>query len=88
MTMSTVNVIGSIAAILTTASWLPQLVRSWRTRSVSDISWTYLAMFSTGVALWMTYGILREDLVITIPNLITLLLVIAIMIVKFIETRR
>jgi MtN3 and saliva related transmembrane protein len=83
--MTLVNVIGWIAAVLTTASWLPQLRRSWRTRSVRDFSWTYLTMFSSGVALWMTYGILRHDPVIVAANLITLLLVLTIMIVKFIE---
>ena len=49
-------VLGLVAGALTTGCWLPQLLKSWRTRSTTDFSWLYLAVFRTGIALWMIYG--------------------------------
>jgi MtN3 and saliva related transmembrane protein len=40
--------IGLLAGVLTAGCWLPQLRRSWRTRSTTDISWTYLTVLTTG----------------------------------------
>ncbi|HYH05473.1 MAG TPA: SemiSWEET transporter [Thermoanaerobaculia bacterium] len=77
--------IGALAAIGTTAAWLPQVVKTWRTRSAEDFSWTYLAMFTTGVSLWIAYGILRKDGVVLAANGVTLLLVATILFVKLRE---
>lgn len=77
--------IGFGAAIGTTAAWFPQVVRTWKTRSASDFSWGYLALFITGVFLWTMYGIVRRDIVVTIANGITLLLVISVGLVKMRE---
>jgi MtN3 and saliva related transmembrane protein len=79
------TVIGALAAIGTTAAWLPQVVKTWRTRSAEDFSWTYLAMFTTGVSLWIAYGILRKDGVVLAANGVTLLLVATILFVKLRE---
>jgi len=77
--------IGFGAAIGTTAAWFPQLVRTWKTQSARDFSWGYLALFITGVFLWTMYGLIRRDIVITIANGITLLLVISVGLVKMRE---
>ena len=63
--------IGMLAAILTTGCWLPQLLRSWRTRSVGDISWVYLLALGTGVFLWAAYGLATGDLPIVLANTVT-----------------
>jgi MtN3 and saliva related transmembrane protein len=77
--------IGFGAAIGTTAAWFPQLVRTWKTQRARDFSWGYLALFITGVFLWTMYGLIRRDIVITIANGITLLLVISVGLVKMRE---
>jgi MtN3 and saliva related transmembrane protein len=79
------TIIGALAAIGTTAAWLPQVVKTWRSRSAEDFSWSYLAMFSTGVALWIVYGLLRKDGVVIGANVVTLLLVLTVLFVKMRE---
>jgi MtN3 and saliva related transmembrane protein len=64
--------LGLLAASLTTGCWLPQLVRSWRTRSTDDISWVYLAVLAGGLSLWLTYGVLLGDPVIVLANVLAL----------------
>jgi MtN3 and saliva related transmembrane protein len=66
------TVLGLAAATLTTGCWLPQLIRSWRTRSVSDLSWLYLLALTVGVSLWLIYGLVSRDVVIVLANAATL----------------
>ncbi|MCK9430590.1 MAG: SemiSWEET family transporter [Candidatus Omnitrophica bacterium] len=63
--------IGAMAATLTMFSFLPQISRSLRTRSVKDVSPVTLFQLSAGVFLWMIYGIARRDPIIIGANLIT-----------------
>jgi MtN3 and saliva related transmembrane protein len=64
--------LGLIAGLLTTVCWVPQLARSLRTRSTDDLSWAYLAVLATGLALWLTYGILLADPAIIGSNVLAL----------------
>ena len=64
--------LGLIAGLFTTVCWVPQLARSLRTRSTDDLSWIYLAVLATGLALWLTYGILRTDPAIIASNVLAL----------------
>lgn len=72
------TLLGLIAGALTTACWLPQLRKSWRTRSTADFSWAYLAVFGTGIALWMAYGIGKHDVAIVVTNGLTLTLTLGV----------
>ncbi|MFA7294997.1 MAG: SemiSWEET family transporter [Candidatus Omnitrophota bacterium] len=63
--------IGAMAATLTMFSFVPQISRSLRTRSVKDVSPVTLFQLSAGVFLWMIYGIARRDPIIIGANLIT-----------------
>ena len=74
--------IGVLAAIGTTASWIPQAVKTIRTRSAVDFSWAYLFLFGSGVTLWSIYGFLRSDPVILGANVITLLFLLPIIFAK------
>ncbi|WP_322768804.1 SemiSWEET family sugar transporter [Frankia sp. Cr1] len=65
------TILGLLAGALTTGCWLPQLFRSWRTRSVRDISWIYLGILGLGVSLWLGYGLLNGDMAIIIANAAT-----------------
>lgn len=66
--------IGFFAAILTTISFLPQVVKVWQTRSAKDVSLVMYLLFSLGVSLWLIYGLLLHSWPIILSNLITLIL--------------
>ncbi|MBD2105051.1 SemiSWEET transporter [Leptolyngbya sp. FACHB-261] len=74
--------IGLIAALLTTSSFIPQALKTIKTRSARDFSWPYLLLFGISVSLWALYGLLRNDGVIIGANLVTLLLILVIGAVK------
>jgi MtN3 and saliva related transmembrane protein len=79
MATTLVDVVGSLAAILTTVSFLPQAWHSFKTRDVSGISLGMYSVFTTGVALWLVYGWLLGAWPIVIANAITLVLAAAIL---------
>lgn len=83
-----ITVLGLAAAVGTTGAWLPQIVKTFRTRSARDFSWGYLTLFTTGVTLWAIYGVLRNDIAIYGANFVTLGLVIGVAFVKVVEERR
>jgi MtN3 and saliva related transmembrane protein len=66
--MDYITVIGLSAAILTTISLFPQVVKVWRTKSTKDISLGMFALFCCGISLWFIYGILLKDVPIIIAN--------------------
>ncbi len=63
-----ISMIGVAAAALTTSSFLPQIVKAYRTKSMEDVSRYLMSMFATGTVLWMVYGIFKGDLVIIGAN--------------------
>jgi MtN3 and saliva related transmembrane protein len=65
------TLIGVLAGILTTGCWLPQLLRSWRTRSTGDISWVYLLALGFGVVLWTVYAAVNADTPLLVTNAAT-----------------
>jgi len=69
--MQITDIIGYIAASLTTASFLPQALHTFRTKDVSGISLGMYSAFTLGVALWLLYGILLQAWPIVIANTIT-----------------
>lgn len=69
--MNTIDWLGSIAATLTTASFIPQAWQVWRTRHTKDISLGMYTLFILGVVLWLFYGILLGSWPIIIANGIT-----------------
>jgi len=74
--------IGMVAAVLTTASFLPQVIKCYKTRQTKDISIIMYSLFSLGVAFWVVYGIIVEAVPVIIANAITLLLVLSIIYFK------
>jgi len=63
-----VTTTGSIAAVLTTCSFLPQIIKAYRTKSMHDVSHYLMSFFATGTVLWMIYGIFKSDTVIIVAN--------------------
>ena len=72
--MPLTKLIGYLAATLTTCSFVPQAWHTFRTRDVSGISLGMYSVFTTGVALWLAYGIALQAWPIVVANAITLLL--------------
>lgn len=69
------EVLGLVAACLTTVSFVPQVWRIWKTRKVGDISMSMYLIFFTGVVFWLIYGLLIKSLAVTLANAITVVLV-------------
>ena len=67
----TLTAVGLAAGFLTAVCWIPQLRRSWRTRSTLDISWLYLCALAGGVGLWLLYGVLTGDVPLALANGVT-----------------
>ena len=74
MNAGLIDLIGSVAAVLTTASFIPQVWHSFKTRDVSGISLGMYSVFTVGVALWLVYGLLLWSWPLIIANSITLAL--------------
>ncbi|MFM8691144.1 MAG: SemiSWEET transporter [Limnohabitans sp.] len=82
MTIPLHDLIGSLAACLTTASFIPQAWKTFRSRDVSGISLGMYSLFTAGVALWLVYGLLLMAWPIIIANVITTSLALAILVMK------
>ena len=68
------ELVGSIAAFLTTVAFVPQAYKVYKTNQTKDLSLFLFLIFSLGVFMWLIYGIMKEDLPIMIANSITLFL--------------
>lgn len=88
MALVSMNVVGSVAAVCTTISFLPQLMRVWQRKSARDISLIMFLLFSFGVGCWLVYGIGIGSAPIIAANTITLLLAMAILVLKLRYDRR
>lgn len=83
----TTDLLGYIAAFLTTTSFLPQVIRTLRTGDTRSISFTMYLMLVAGVAAWLAYGLLLGALPIVLANGMTLLLSSIILAMKWREIR-
>ena len=77
--MGYVTLIGLGAAFCTTIAFLPQAIKTWRTRSTEDISLGMFLTFSIGTLLWLIYGLLLHDIPLIAANGITLVLALTIL---------
>ena len=86
--MDYIQIIGFVSAVLTTAANFPQAVKIIRTGSTKSISTATYALLFTGLSLWLTYGILREDWPLILANGISALLAGTILVLKIIAKRK
>jgi MtN3 and saliva related transmembrane protein len=77
-----ITALGLLAALLTTAAFLPQVLHTLATRDTRGISLRMYVIFTAGVALWLVYGLLTGDLPLIAANAVTLILAGAILILK------
>lgn len=86
--MSWTDLIGTLAACLTTVSFLPQVWLSFKTRDVSGVSLGMYTLFTAGIACWLAYGWLLRAWPIVVANVITLSLSLAIVLMKLLYGRK
>ncbi len=80
--MDNITFLGLVAGALTTAAFLPQLVKAWKSRSTKDISLLMYVVTCTGISLWLIYGLCIGSLPVILANAATLLIAMAILILK------
>ncbi|MEJ1160692.1 SemiSWEET transporter [Prosthecomicrobium sp. N25] len=69
-----IELVGSIAAVLTTACWIPQALRVLRSRQASSLSLATFAMLVSGIVLWLTYGLMIQSWPLIASNVVSLVL--------------
>lgn len=80
--MSTSDIVGYIAGVFIMVSFVPQVVRSYRTRSVGDLSLMMILATLIGTGLWITYGVLTGGRPIIVMNVMFGVLVIMLLLLK------
>ncbi|HYE37423.1 SemiSWEET transporter [Methylocaldum sp.] len=82
--MESNDLIGLAAGTLTTVSFVPQVIKTWKSRSAKDISFGMFLLFSLGVVLWLIYGLALHSAPIILSNLVTLVLSLSIILMKLV----
>lgn len=81
------EILGYIAAFLTTAAFFPQTIKTIRSRDTASISLAMYVMFTTGIALWLGYAFLIGSMPMIIANIITFILSATILVLKLNEKK-
>jgi MtN3 and saliva related transmembrane protein len=76
------TVLGLVAGALTTIAYLPQLIKTWKSKSAEDLSWSMLITLCVGIVLWLIYGTYVHDLPVILANVVTLMLSSIILVLK------
>ena len=81
--MDMIALTGYLAGTLTTISFVPQVLRTWKLRETKDFSLAMLLLFAAGMLLWTAYGIWINSFPIIAANVITFVLVLFLIVMKF-----
>ena len=81
--MSPVILLGLAAGALTTIAFVPQVIKTWKTKSADDLSLGMYLIFCSGVGLWLIYGLVQKDIPIIVSNIVTFALALTILYFKF-----
>ena len=76
------TIIGLAAGLCTTIAFLPQALKTWKTKSAKDLSLGMYSIFCTGIILWLTYGIMIQDIPIILTNVASMSLAASILYFK------
>lgn len=82
------DILGYLAAVLTTCAFVPQVVKTWRTRSARDLSIWWLLLFTTGVGCWLVYSVMLGVLPMMLGNGVTLSLALVLLGLKLTDRGR
>ena len=80
--METIEIVGLVAATLTTSSFVPQVYKAYKNKSTKDVSLTMYTVLLVGTILWLIYGINIESLAVILANAVTALLVVLMLLLK------
>jgi MtN3 and saliva related transmembrane protein len=80
--MLLIDVLGLSAAFCTTISFVPQAIKVVKTGDTEALSLLMYTIFTLGVALWLAYGLMRQDLAISLANIVTIILASIILVMK------
>jgi len=80
-----IEIIGLIAAVFTTSSFFPQVIKIWKTKQTKDISTTMYIAMMIGTCFWLTYGILISSFAIIVANIVSGLLILFVLIFKLLN---
>ncbi len=80
--MNSITWIGLLAGTLTTISFFPQMLKTWKTRSTKDISLEMFLLFCSGLLLWIVYGLFLKDIPVIMTNVATFILAFPILVLK------
>lgn len=90
--MTTIEIIGFTSAFLTTFSFLPQAIQVIKTRDTASLSLAMYSIFTIGVAGWLAYGLIKQDMAMIVANMVTFVLAGIILAIKlynaFIKDRK
>lgn len=84
MQVDFLELIGLAAGCCTTAAFFPQVLHTWRTRSVADLSLRMYLLLTLGVFMWLIYGVATGSLAVTLANAVTLVLAVSILVMKLV----
>ncbi|MDZ7957789.1 MAG: SemiSWEET transporter [Aulosira sp. DedQUE10] len=77
-----ITLLGLTAGVLTTIAYLPQLIKTWQSKSAQDLSWTMLIVLCIGIILWLVYGAYVHDIPIIAANIVTFVFAGMILVLK------
>ncbi len=80
--MNSITCTGLLAGTLTTISFFPQMLKTWKTRSTKDISLEMFLLFCSGLLLWIIYGLFLRDIPVIMTNVATFILAFPILVLK------
>ncbi len=80
--MDGTTLIGLIAALCTTASFLPQVIKTLRSKKTKDISLLMYAILTTGIFFWLVYGVLLKDFPLILANVISFSFAVCVLVLK------
>lgn len=82
MEINFTTTLGLVAGALTTIAYLPQLIKTWQSKSADDLSWSMLIILCVGIILWLVYGFSVHDIPIVAANIVTFMLASVILVLK------
>ena len=80
--MDSITLVGYFAGLLTTFSFVPQVFKTWKSKSASDLSFGMFSLFTLGVLCWLIYGVLLGEAPMILWNAVTLIFAMTLLVMK------
>ena len=80
--MNSIDILGIVAGILTTSGFVPQIIKTYKTKKVRDISLLMFILLLMGLLLWLVYGIIEKNIPILFTNITAITYVVIILSMK------